>query len=66
VVQASSAKAYYLETVSGRKSSTQTGAIDIIPSNGAQAFTVTKSAGSTGSTGYLTVTIVDTGGTVEA
>ncbi|QDP66036.1 MAG: putative tail fiber protein [Prokaryotic dsDNA virus sp.] len=66
VIQASISRAYYAETVAGIKSSAQTGSIAITPSGTSREFNVTKSAGSTNSSGYITVVITDNGDAEQA
>lgn len=61
VIQASSARTYYNETIAGQKTSTQTGAIAISHNASAKTFTVSKTAGSTSSFGVLHVTLIDAG-----
>lgn len=61
VIQSSSNRTYYQETVAGTKSSAQTGGISINQNVSENSFSVTKTAGSTASTGHLLVLLQDIG-----
>ena len=61
VVQSAGEKTYYLELVAGQKASTQAGSIAIAADAAANRFTVSHTAGSTASSGWLSITVSDVG-----
>ena len=60
-VQSAAGKCFYLELVAGQKTNTQAGTIAIAGNASANTFTVSHTAGSTSSSGWLSITVSDVG-----